>query len=113
MLPDVAEWSRWQPLVAVSPSGKTIFVCVICGQRGTSPGKCSSVLDYKRVGQWMTCEEIEKDIIETQRRSLTPARKAMAAENYLQPTEEQWCRMCHGWGCQVCGGTGTYMGCFR
>jgi len=60
--------SRWTPLYATSPSGKTLFVCRMCGRITPLPDKECSVLPVVSDGKAaMTCsllEEIEESLIE-------------------------------------------------
>src|SRR4051794_18684193 len=77
-------WSRWMPLVITSNSGKTMFVCLICGEVTPLPfldchkpvgGSGSTLLPAQRLKRdprytatWpdsQTCREIESRINET------------------------------------------------
>jgi hypothetical protein len=52
--------SRWAPIVATSPSGKTQFVCLVCGRISQAPDKqCSgTVLRCKDPDSRITCESV-------------------------------------------------------
>jgi hypothetical protein len=52
--------SRWRELYATSPSGKTLFVCLVCGRVSPTPDKVCSVPPV--VPSWKfatTCAVIE------------------------------------------------------
>lgn len=113
------QWSRWQPLIKTSPSGKTLFVCLVCGRVTAAPADCAGSLDRSESKfrdeidarlhgrqDLRTCSEIERHINDNIVAHLPDNLVLSWAENKLLPIAEQNCANCHGYGCQDCLGKG-------
>ena len=53
--------SRWIEIYATTPSGKTLFVCKICGRKSPTPDK--KCLELPTVSQWkpqFSCQMLEE-----------------------------------------------------
>jgi hypothetical protein len=107
------EWSRWAPLTLSSPSGKQMFVCLVCGSQTPAPSKdCTPLEDFGRndgvrlFGMSLkTCRAVEERVQMLSRH--TPADRRIAyAENRLREGRKQYCENCFGYGCNYCFGTG-------
>jgi hypothetical protein len=136
----IPRWSRWVPICEVSPSGKTLFVCLVCGDTSPAPGKCPrrerrlddriiSALNDLRVNQGKTlpsdfqlvlpesysvsemlCEDVEL-LINHRRDKFFPEDLLLEeTNNKLRAPMSRRCRVCHGYGCQVCLGNGLGWG---
>lgn len=109
-------WDRWAQLIQTTPSGKTLFVCMVCGT--VSPGptvECrpkdalegrrslSSELKLAMPGV-RTCSEVERHINERIDENRPEHLRLDIEENKLRSTRARYCDSCHGFGCQVCLG---------
>ena len=60
--------SRWIPIYATTPSGKTLFVCVMCGRKSPTPDKiCPEIpeaVGWKLATTCAVLEEIEEAAFE-------------------------------------------------
>src|SRR5690606_34946167 len=105
----------WAPILVTTPSGKMIFVCLICGRRSVAPGECPSNADGKldvrlvaEIPDEKTCSGIERAINDRIATSLARHLRLDWADNKLLPIEQRACGICHGYGCQACLGKGRY-----
>jgi hypothetical protein len=122
--PKPQRWSRWLQLVVTSPSGKMMFVCVVCGDVTPIPLlDCHAVpggstllpiqrlsRDPRYVTTWpnaLTCRELEAKINENIDKHTAERWDLDAVENKLRPLLQHTCVYCHGYGCQSCLGKGT------
>lgn len=104
------------PLVRTSPSGKVLFVCLVCGDVTPSPtSDCPRTdnppdLDVRLIerfgSRWKSCAEVESLINSTIQRYLPEHLLLDWAENKLRSEIDRYCGTCHGYGCQVCLGKG-------
>ena len=112
------KWSRWHPITKTTPSGKTMFVCLVCGKQAVAPSKyCSdSVAIPPNLGGRLLnlgeetdfrapCEVIEERVNAQRLFRATKQKRLDAAELLLKSPPA--CRCCMGWGCNVCGGKGA------
>jgi hypothetical protein len=115
--PSKPRWSRWAPIVKTTPSGKTQFVCLVCGNISMAPMlECSpsthkSVLDCRLRDRfdsaYVTCSRVEEHI-NTERQKRMPEHLVLDwHENKLRSETNKYCELCHGYGCQHCIGKGT------
>jgi hypothetical protein len=89
-------YSRWKRLAATSPSGKTLFVCMICGHVTPAPGACPApngrwdlpdlVRGYVAVSQLQGTSAVAPD---GQLRMATPPVSAMTCAMVEQAIIEQ------------------------
>lgn len=113
------KWARWVEIIRVTPSGKTMFVCLVCGRSTPSPDKTCPAVPYPDEGKHRfqhfvevefpevgTCQEIERII----NRKIASRREDQLVldytENRLREWMERYCENCRGYGCQVCFGAG-------
>lgn len=107
------KYSRWRRILKKTSSGRTMFVCLICGNCSDRPAqKCQSEpskithnnLDDSRrpaTNQLPPCDVVEYRINKSIREHVKygPMRLDMILT-------ERTCQDCHGWGCGTCHGTG-------
>lgn len=109
-------WSRWQQLASVSPSGKTLFVCTVCGRSSPTPDlRCSkrvkvlNTFTLTKPGDdpyiEVTCAFIENKVREQISKG---ADRLKYRQLELKVTQPRYCTQCMGWGCVACGGAGEY-----
>lgn len=109
-------WRRWMPLVRTSPSGKTLFVCLVCGEVTPAPNqRCRPAeamqLDPRLLQSYpdaWECSDIEQFINGVIDRGIPDELRLDWAENQLEVFEARHCGFCHGYGCQVCVGRGRH-----
>lgn len=111
------------PLVVTSPSGKTMFVCLVCGDKTSIPlRECQRVkggstllptqredrgLRYKST--WpdaLTCRQIEERINETIQKQIDEKLILDVIEDDLREPVDRKCEACRGYGCHICLGRG-------
>lgn len=113
----VPPYSRWHILSKVSPSGKAMFVCLVCGMETVAPGKkCLNevkilnncgfepVAGPTPVYVEAACHDVEAAIVRNRTLALIEHRKMDLAELALKRRKP--CCSCLGWGCNACGGWG-------
>jgi hypothetical protein len=108
------KWRRWMPLAVTSPTGKTLFVCLVCGTITPAPNiECSphlpqgvGPLDVRLDQELHSCADVERYLNQEIEKNLDPRLLLDWAENQLLPYPERRCSFCHGHGCQVCVGRG-------
>lgn len=116
-------WRRWTPIGIVSPSGKTLFICLICGRMTPAPDENCN-LEQRGKNLWgkapnlrpglfktlrpgfipASCAEIEMNINARLRSNIADDLRLDAAENELRSLGTRRCSTCHGYGCHVCAG---------
>ena len=108
-------WSRWAPIVRTSPSGKTLFVCLVCGDLTPGPTKECPRKDEKphldprlesHIGEAVSCHDVEAHINEEITKNLPDHLTLDWNENKLRGVMQRYCGSCHGYGCQACLGIG-------
>lgn len=101
------KWKRWVPIIKTTPSGKTLFVCLVCGETGPIPVlKCVESHDTRGQPVYKDCHTLEEQINGTIETSLDEPLFLEWAESQLRPNLERNCEYCRGYGCQVCMGSG-------
>lgn len=115
-------WSRWRPILHTTPSGKALFVCLVCGQLTPAPGRdcpperklpggASLGLDPRLPTELKqlkpTCRDLERYIDSQIEKHVHDKLVLDWTENKLKPPEERNCHFCYGYGCQACFGKGT------
>lgn len=114
------DWSRWMPIVMTSPSGKVLFVCVVCGTISPGPTKECRVKDalvgrrslesdetlQRRASGVRTCSEVERHINLSIANHRPDHLQLDIEENKLRSHRNKYCDTCRGYGCQVCLGKG-------
>ena len=104
-------WSRWHILSKVSPSGKTMFVCLICGREDIAPRReCTPFKSGINSPSATTlpinvnCHKLEEHINTERSLRFDRIKQLYLAEFTLKGLK--LCEFCIGWGCNVCGGIG-------
>ena len=113
----IPRWTRWSPLVQTSPSGKILFVCLVCGTVSVSPNN-TCTRDPEKENRGLdphvmqafpgveSCTDIERCINEEIEKSIADKLVLDWAEDQLLPFMYRNCPHCRGYGCQVCAGKG-------
>jgi glucose dehydrogenase len=107
----------------VSPSGKAMFSCMVCGAVATGPTtncpqrkhadgtpvawNLDPRLSITARVALTTCRAVERYIDSQIRKHIADNLVLDWTENKLRPLEEQNCAFCFGYGCQACLGKGT------
>lgn len=94
-----ATYTRWRRLARTSPSGKTQFVCLICGVVTAVPMKDCPV--WKSGSMLVSCENTEARI-NTQIRVNEQLMPLLVSHRLSAPV----CAECRGFGCACCQGSG-------
>jgi hypothetical protein len=95
-------YNRWTTIVATTPSGKTQFVCRICGRMSPIPDNtCPEGFKHTTLGNAYTyrCEDVEKAI---HKKMAHEAPELLMWRNELALMGKMRCGECHGAGCQAC-----------
>lgn len=111
-------WTRWAPLVQTTPSGKVLFVCLVCGHSTPAPNNhCRPYaeregrrsLDPKVLEAFPgveDCSGIEDCINAEIEKNIEGHLVLDWAEDKLNHYMDRKCPYCFGYGCQVCIGRG-------
>lgn len=97
-------YSRWMEIIATTPSGKTQFVCRICGAKTIAPDKkCAKPFTAETLGGHGDSYDYECHVVE----EAICRRMARNEELVLARTQNELlgitqCVYCYGAGCQVC-----------
>lgn len=115
---NVPHWSRWQRILAESPSGKSLFVCLVCGSKTPAPttecprgdadrdrlSRVDHRIDLVLPVDVRTCSGIERHINGNIAKYILGTLLLDVAEQKLLHPRERECVNCHGYGCQECLG---------
>jgi hypothetical protein len=111
-------WTRWMPIAQTSPSGKVLFVCLVCGDITPGPNNHCRRRHASEVERPLdpqvalvlpeakTCSAVEDGINAEIEKNIADKLLLEWAENELEPFMDRNCSYCHGWGCHICVGRG-------
>ena len=114
--PEKPKWGRWAQIVRTTPTGKTLFVCLVCGDMTPAPQRQCPPKDHRAnldprleagLGDGNACHEIEERINAAIEQNLQDHLILDWNENRLRGILQRYCENCHGYGCQICLGKGT------
>lgn len=116
------KWQRWMPIVMTTRSGKTLFVCLVCGVITPAPNReCGPESKLRSPERGVdpriaalpglrNCSDVEWYINEQIAEHLEDELLLPWAEDQLRPIGERRCSFCRGYGCQECIGKGRRHG---